>query len=243
MIEIEPLGDTAIRVYFGDEISETTHNQILQFTAWLSIVKIDGIVEWVPAYTTVAIYYRPEVISYEKLTGVAAKVFAASSDSPQRTPIVYEIPVLYGGETGEDLSYIANYHHLTEKEVIALHSGQEYLIYMMGFVPGFPYLGGLPAKLAVPRLEHPRPSVLAGAVGIGGNQTGIYPSDVPSGWRILGITPVKLFDITKQTPVLFAAGNYIKFYPIDGAEFSRVKQLTAENKYKVKTYLKGEEQP
>ncbi|WP_082692995.1 5-oxoprolinase subunit PxpB [Bacillus sp. FJAT-29814] len=242
MIEFEPLGDTAIRVSFGNEINETTHKQIQQFIVRLSIEKITEIIEWVPAYTTVAIYYRPEDISYEKLSTLIKKVFAASSHSPDGVARVYEIPVLYGGKTGPDLSYLAKYHHLTEEEVIALHCGQEYLIYMMGFVPGFPYLGGLSPKLTVQRLEHPRPSVAAGSVGIGGNQTGIYPSKVPSGWRILGITPVKLFDITKPSPVLLSAGNYIKFYPIDGAEFVRIKQLAAEDKYKVKTYLKGGEQ-
>jgi inhibitor of KinA len=242
MMKIEPLGDTAILVSLGNEINEAVHKQIYRFMAQLSIEKIDGIVEWVPAYTTVAIYYRPEFISFERLRALIEKALKTSSHSPERVSIVYEIPVLYGGEAGPDLSYIASFHHLTEEEVIALHSGQEYLIYMMGFVPGFPYLGGLPAKLAVSRLEHPRPKVQAGSVGIGGNQTGIYPSEVPSGWRILGTTPVKLFDITQPAPTLFSAGNYIKFYSIDRDEFDRIKQAPAENKFKVKTYLKGEEQ-
>jgi inhibitor of KinA len=240
MMEIQPIGDTAIRVSFGNEISEAIHKQIQQFILRMAAAKIKGIVEWVPAYNTVAIYYLPEVITYSDLVYLVEKWCDAPSKGESIAPVVYEIPVYYGGDTGPDLPYIAKFHSLSEEEVVNLHCQQEYLIYMMGFVPGFPYLGGLSPKLAVPRLEHPRPSIAAGSVGIGGKQTGIYPSEVPSGWRILGITPVKLFDINMDSPILFSAGNYIKFYPVDDHEFASIKELVAKGKFTVQTYKKGE---
>ncbi|NRD76353.1 5-oxoprolinase subunit PxpB [Bacillus sp. BRMEA1] len=240
MVEIRSLGDAAISVVFGNEISESIHHKIQQFISLLEASKVKGIVEWVPAYTTVAVYYRPGEISYHQLTSLVEKLCLASSERNTSSSIVYKIPVYYGGETGSDLSYIAKFHTLREEEVVKLHCQPEYLIYMMGFVPGFPYLGGLSPKLAVPRLEHPRPSVLPGSVGIGGKQTGIYPSVVPSGWRILGITPIQLFDIDKPSPILLSAGNYIKFYSIDVDEYLRIKDLVSQGKFTVQTYKKGE---
>jgi inhibitor of KinA len=233
---IQPLGDLALRISFGEQICESIHKEIQQFILRLQEMNINGIVEWVPTYTAVTIFYKPEVISYSSLVTVLEKIEKTTSNVHSLEPLVYEIPVYYGGETGPDLSYIANYHYLAEDEVIALHSNKEYLIYMMGFVPGFPYLGGLSEKLAVPRLEHPRLSVPAGSVGIGGSQTGIYPSQVPSGWRIIGITPVNLFDISHSPPSLLSAGNYLKFVPIDFSEYSRIKKL---DNYKITVYQKG----
>lgn len=225
---------------FGESISEKIHKEIQRFIVGLNKMKVVGIIEWVPSYTSIAIYYRPEVISYSTLVEVVTAIYANSRKSDPYQPIVYEIPVYYGGETGPDLSYISQYHSISEKEVIELHCNKEYLIYMLGFIPGFPYLGGLPSKLSVPRLEHPRRNVPAGSVGIGGSQTGIYPSEVPSGWRILGITPLTLFDIKNSPPVLFTAGNYIKFVPIDHAEYQAIKQLVERKEYIVKTYKRGE---
>lgn len=239
-ITIEPIGDLAIRVCFGAGISKSIHKRIHQFTSMLDVSNIHGIVEWVPAYNAVAIYYHPEMISYQKLVETVKKIYSTSTDVKPFQSIVYEIPVYYGGKTGKDLPFIAQYHHLSEEELIALHANKEYLIYMMGFVPGFPYLGGLSQKLAVPRLDHPRPRVHAGSVGIGGNQTGIYPSDIPSGWRIIGRTPVKLFDIENPSPCFLSAGNYIKFFPIEWNEYERIEYLAAEKKYNVTTYLKEE---
>ncbi|WP_223591839.1 5-oxoprolinase subunit PxpB [Neobacillus bataviensis] len=207
------------------------------FTSKLVAAKLEGIIEWVPAYNTVAIYYRPETISYSSLVEKVNAIYAQKNKEKPIQPLVYKIPVLYNGP---DLSYIAACHNLRENEVISLHSNKEYLVYMMGFVPGFPYLGGLSSKLAVPRLEHPRPSVAPGSVGIGGNQTGIYPSEVPSGWRILGITPVELFDRERSSPILFSAGNYIKFHPIDEQEYARIKKLVKAKDYIVQTYKRGE---
>lgn len=236
MIEIKSLGDLAIQVSFGNQINEEIQREIQRFIAGLKKAKIKGIIEWVPAYCTVVIYYQPEVISYHVLEKILKSNYSSADKVEREKGIVYEIPVYYGGETGPDLPFVASYHQLSEEEVISLHTSKEYLIYMMGFVPGFPYLGGLPPNLAVPRLEHPRPSVKAGAVGIGGNQTGIYPAEVPSGWRIIGITPVTLFDVNRPSPFLFSAGNYIKFHSIDLQEYERIQQLIANKTYELKTY-------
>jgi inhibitor of KinA len=238
-IEIQPIGDVAIRISFGNEISETTHNKIQRFVSTLNQEKISGIVEWVPTYTSVAIYYRPEIISYSKLIQKVEGIYDSLTGAFRNEPIIYRIPVYYGGETGPDLSFVAQYHQLTEQEVIELHTKKQYLIHMIGFMPGFPYLGGLPEGLAVPRLEHPRPRVEPGSVGIGGNQTGVYPNEVPSGWRILGITPVKLFDFAKSEPFLFSSGNYIHFYSITLNEYQTIKRLVENGRFQVETVKAG----
>jgi len=222
---ISPLGDLAVVLSFGTEINEKTNRQIQSFVSKLEKENIRGIAEWVPAYTSLTIYYHPEVIDYDSLKAELERVGMSPGQSETDRPLVYEIPVCYGGEWGQDLAYVANYHGLDEQEVINLHANREYLIYMMGFMPGFPYLGGLPEKLAVPRLETPRQNVLPGAVGIGGNQTGIYPADVPSGWRIIGTTPVTLFSPEKEEPFLFSSGHYIKFVPISEEQFLMIKQM------------------
>ncbi|MEH7076427.1 5-oxoprolinase subunit PxpB [Neobacillus drentensis] len=240
-MDIQPLGDAAILISFGEGINKTIYQRVQHFTSMLQLAHIPGIIEWVPAYHSVAIYYRPEIISYKKLVETVERMDYDSQSVESFQPIVYEIPVYYGGESGQDLPYIAQYHKISEEKVISLHSDKEYLIYMVGFVPGFPYLGGLAPQLEIPRLEHPRPRVPAGSVGIGGDQTGIYPSEVPSGWRIIGRTPIKLFEVDNPSPFLFSAGNYIKFFPIDWHEYLRIKNLVDEKEYSITKYVKEEE--
>ena len=222
---ISPLGDLAVVLSFGHEINEKTNRKIRHFINKLEREKVRGIVEWVPAYTSLTIYYQPGIIAYDTLKAELESISLSSGQSKPDRPFVYEIPVCYGGEWGQDLAYVADYHGLDEQEVINLHGNREYLIYMMGFMPGFPYLGGLPEKLAVPRLEKPRQKVMPGAVGIGGSQTGIYPADVPSGWRIIGTTPVTLFSPEKEEPFLFSSGHYIKFVPISKEQFLSIKKM------------------
>lgn len=234
-IKIEPLGDSALKVSFGSIINESIHKEIQQFASGLQAANIKGVIEWVPTYTAVTIFYKPEIISYAFLEETVQKLSQTQCSSYSIQPIVYEIPVYYGGEAGPDLPQLSEYLQLSKEEIIKLHSGREYLIYMIGFVPGFPYLGGLPELLAAPRLQHPRPSVPEGSVGIGGSQTGIYPAEVPSGWRIIGRTPVKLFDISNEPPVLLSAGNYVQFVPIPKKEFL---QIQAEKDFQIRTYKK-----
>ena len=130
-----------------------------------------------------------------------------------------EIPVCYGGEYGPDLEYVAELNGRTVEEVIAIHSGADYLVYFLGFSPGFPYLGGMPESIAAPRMPAPRKRVPAGSVAIGGNQTGIYPMASPGGWRIIGRTPVRLFRADAEPAVLVEMGDHVKFVPVSKGDF------------------------
>ena len=144
---------------------------------------------------------------------------------------IFEIPVVYGGEYGPDLAAIAQHAGLSEAEVINIHSSQDYLIYMLGFLPGFCYLGGLDERIHTPRLANPRLKIRAGSVGIGGSQTGIYPLDSPGGWQLMGMTPVKTYDPDREVPILVEAGNYIRFVPVDEAEYLRIQELVDSGDY------------
>ena len=144
---------------------------------------------------------------------------------------IFEIPVLYGGEYGPDLESIAEHAGLSEGEVIKIHSSQDYLIYMLGFLPGFCYLGGLDERIHTPRLANPRLKIRAGSVGIGGSQTGIYPLDSPGGWQLMGMTPVKTYDPEREVPILVEAGNYIRFVPVDEAEYKRIQAQVEDGSY------------
>ena len=152
-----------------------------------------------------------------------------------------EIPVLYGGEEmGPDLGFVAEHNHKTPDEVIRIHTSTEYLIYMLGFTPGFTYLGGMSEEIAAPRLAQPRVRIPAGSVGIAGSQTGVYPIDSPGGWQLIGRTPVRMYDPDRAVPILPKAGQYIKFYAIDQTEFDRIAALEASSGYTVHTYPRKE---
>jgi inhibitor of KinA len=235
-VEIVPLGDCAISVTFGNKIDERIHQQIHQFLNIFRLKRVEGVIEYAPSYTSIAIFYDPAIVTYSQLVKEVYSSYHTALKTPQIKSIVFRIPVYYGGETGLDLRFVAEYHNINEQEVINLHANKEYLIHMIGFVPGFPYLGGLPKKIATPRLVKPRPKIAAGSVGIGGSQTGIYPAEVPSGWRIIGITPLSLFDLENENPSLLCAGNYVSFQPIDYEEFLTIRALAADKKYEIKTY-------
>ena len=152
---------------------------------------------------------------------------------------VFEIPVCYGGQYGPDLANIAEHAGLTEEEVVKIHSSKDYLIYMLGFLPGFCYLGGLDERIHTPRLANPRLKINAGSVGIGGSQTGIYPLDSPGGWQLMGMTPVKTYDPDREVPILLSAGDYIRFIPVDEEEYLRIKELVERDEYQC-TVREGE---
>lgn len=238
-VEIVPLGDSAITITFGNKIDEGIHQQIHQFLHVFRRNKVVGVFECVPAYTSISIFYDPVRITYSQLEKKVFSIYKSAMETPQIESYVYRIPVYYGGETGPDLRFIAQYNNISEQEVVNNHANKEYLIHMIGFVAGFPYLGGLSHKISAPRLEKPRPKIAAGSVGIGGSQTGIYPAEVPSGWRIIGITPLRLFDIENENPSLLSAGNYVTFLPVDYEEFLTIKERIAVKKYEILSYKKG----
>ena len=220
--EFSPAGDLAVRAAFGAEISPHTNALISRFCRHLQAEPIRGVTEWVPGYATVTVYYRPWDIGYdalcEELTRRTGGAGAAQTPEARRV----EILVCYGGEHGPDLDEVAAAHGLTPAQVIERHAGGEYLVYFLGFLPGFPYLGGLDPAIATPRRATPRPSVPAGAVGIAGAQTGVYPLETPGGWQIIGRTPLRLYDPARQPPALLAAGDYVRFVPIPERQFEEM---------------------
>ncbi len=216
-------GDTAVSAVFGDRISEEVNRTIRAFQLLLTERKIPGIVETVPTYCSLMIHYDPDRISCDRLLGTL-KELAASVDTAALPPSeVLEIPVLYGGEMGLDLAHVAENAGISEEEVVKRHSAPEYLIYMLGFTPGFTYLGGLDPSIETPRLKTPRVSIPAGSVGIAGKQTGIYPIASPGGWQLIGRTPVRMYDPLRETPILPRAGQYIHFFPITEEEYRKIE--------------------
>lgn len=238
-ITFHPLGDRVLQLVFSKEISKKTIQEIQSYTHLLEHVSLDGIIEWIPAYTTLTILYDPAVIQCDELVNQLKQIQGRTSYI-QAKPVVYEIPTYYGGEFGPDLSYVASYHSLTEEEVMKIHSSNEYFIYMIGFVPGFPYLGGMSKKISTPRLEEPRKMVPAGSVGIAKEQTGIYPLDSPGGWRIIGRTPIKLYDPNRKHPILLSPGNYLRFTPITLEKYHLIEKEIEKGTYQLTNYPKEE---
>lgn len=223
-IQYYPLGDSAVVMQFGDVISETINFQVRTVAAWLDEYTFEGFVEYVPAFTCITIYYEPWVLNYHEMILLLQEMVGNMTDTEiGEQSEVRTIPVHYGGAMGPDLEYVANYHHMSTDEVIALHTQPEYLVYMIGFAPGFPYLGGMDERIATPRKETPRPKIPKGAVGIAGSQTGIYPMETPGGWQLIGQTPLELFDIGKEEPALLKAGDRLRFRPVTEAEWLKIK--------------------
>jgi inhibitor of KinA len=231
-------GDTSICVEFGNEISTEINAKIRAFNILIGESKIPGIVETVPTYRSIMVHYDPGVITHREIEKRLRALIGRMDTVVIPPSSVLEIPVLYGGEMGPDLPFVAEHAGITPEEVIRLHTEPEYLIYMLGFTPGFTYLGGLNPKIETPRLKTPRVKIPAGSVGIAGKQTGVYPIDSPGGWQLIGRTPVRMYDPNREKPILPEAGQYIRFRSIDRAEYDRIAAEEAEGSYVCKTYPK-----
>ncbi|MFC7395369.1 5-oxoprolinase subunit PxpB [Scopulibacillus cellulosilyticus] len=228
--DLSPLGDCAVVVTFGDEIKYETHKKIKMFMDLLKKEPFTGFIECVPAFVNLTIYYDPFVVynehkknsPFEVVSSIIEKKLKKIESDKELNHRTMSIPVCYGGEFGPDLEYVARSNDLTTEEVIHIHTNGEYLAYMIGFAPGFPFLGGLSEKIATPRRSSPRTSIPAGSVGIAGMQTGVYPISTPGGWQLIGKTPMKLFLPNENPPSLLQAGDMIKFYQISRKEYEEM---------------------
>ncbi|MGP4105618.1 5-oxoprolinase subunit PxpB [Virgibacillus sp. L01] len=215
------MGDSAVKVDFAGNVSPELNRKIQLFCRKLGHAATPGIVEWVPAFDSVTIYYQPHRLSYTEVCDKIYQISGMDSDRVERASRLVSVPVIYGGRYGPDLSRVADVNKLSKDEVIRIHGRQEYLVYMLGFLPGFPYLGGLDKRIATPRLEEPRAKTVAGSVGIAHEQTGIYPIESPGGWNIIGKTPLTLFDREREDAFLFRAGDRVKFHQVSESEFEK----------------------
>lgn len=233
-VKILTAGDSSLLLQFGNVIDPEINARIAATVQLMKEQHIEGVVDLIPAFCSLLINYDPRVISYGEMRRRMEKILSVEIAAGARKKKIYEIPVCYGGELGPDLATIAEHAGLTGQEVIDIHSSSDYLIYMLGFLPGFTYLGGLDERIHTPRLANPRIRIPAGSVGIGGSQTGIYPMDSPGGWQLMGMTPVKTYDPEREVPILVEAGDYIRFVPIDRDEYERIQSEVAQGSYQVR---------
>jgi inhibitor of KinA len=210
---IVPLGDSSVLVQLGDEIDLTLNRRVHALANLIETSSIHGIIETVPAYATLLVHYDPLSLSFTQIKNLLRAKIAWVEESSTRKPRQVQVPVRYGGEYGIDLEAVAGQLHLPVEDIIRIHSEKIYTVYMMGFTPGFPYMGKLDEAIIMPRLETPRTRVPAGTVAIAGSQTGIYSIDSPGGWRLIGWTPLQLFHPESDSPFLFAPGDEVKFIP------------------------------
>jgi inhibitor of KinA len=214
-------GESCLVVELGDAIDLALNRQVRALSLALEQARVKGVLEAVPTYRSLAIYYDPLTIDRDALKAQVLSLYSSLKDVGDQTPRVVEIPTVYGGEYGPDLEFVARHNGLSQDEVVRLHSEPLYHVYMLGFMAGFPYLGDLAERLAVPRLSTPRLTVPAGSVGIGGRQTGIYSVESPGGWRIIGRTPLRLFDPSAEAPTVILPGDKVRFVRIEPHEYDR----------------------
>ncbi|WP_226584882.1 5-oxoprolinase subunit PxpB [Halobacillus litoralis] len=235
-LNFHPLGDQSVLIELGTTISEETNQQVRTISALLDEQQPDWIIEYIPAFTSVTVLYDPIYITkhqsplnrdqlpYDWVCEKIQTLLSKTTESVNHQPRTIDIPVCYGHTYGPDLTNVAEQNGLTEEEVIETHMSGDYLVYMIGFAPGFPYIGGMDEKISTPRRSEPRLSIPAGSVGIAGGQTGVYPIETPGGWQLIGRTPLTLFDPSKETPSLLQSGDHIRFTRITEEEYGRLKE-------------------
>ena len=232
-----PAGDQAITVEFGAEIDLDVNRRVYAFADAVEAAGLPGVVETVPSYRSLLVQYDVRSTGFgalkADLLALLDRLLALPGEGEESGGEVFELPVAYGGDEGPDLEDVAEHAGLTPEEVVDIHSGTAYRVYMLGFAPGFPYLGGMDPRIACPRLSTPRVRIAAGSVGIAESQTGLYPMASPGGWRIIGRTPVRLFTPDTEPPVAILSGRYIRFRPVDASEAAEIEKSVAAGSYRL----------
>ena len=211
---IVTLGDSCLSIQFESGIDPLVNAQCIALARSLERLALGGVLDVVPSYNAVTVHFDPRIIDRRALSAEISSLSRASITAPEEQARLVEVPVTYGGAAGPDLAAVAEFARSTEADVVQLHTAAPYRVYMLGFLPGFAYMGPVDARIAMPRLDSPRLRVPAGSVGIAGTQTGIYPCDTPGGWRIIGRTSLELFDVTRVEPFLLKAGDRVKFVAV-----------------------------
>lgn len=225
-----PLGDQAIVIEAGSEISEETQKDVRSISALLKASSPTWMIEVIPAFTTVTVFYDPLKALYGTVMSELEELVQQTSEDAATDSRTVEIPVCYGGEFGPDLEFVAEHNGLTPQQVIDIHTSGDYSVYMIGFAPGFPFIGGMSENIAAPRRESPRLRIPERTVGIAGMQTGVYPIETPGGWQLIGRTPLRLFRPEQEIPSLLRAGDKIVFKQISEGEYdARKEDGDAEN--------------
>ena len=227
-------GDQVLVAEFGDQIDERINDQVHALAAKIEGQNIPGIGEVVPTFRSLLVYYDSYRLSYEETAGTIRRLAEHLETEKAAKKRIYQIPCCYGARFGQDLANMEKLTGLDRQEIIEIHSSVDYKVYMMGFLPGFAYLGGLDERIHVPRLKTPRLKISRGAVGIGGSQTGIYPMDSPGGWQLMGETPIDMYDPNREQPVLVQAGDYIRFVPISIMDYYDIRRAALDGTYQVK---------
>jgi KipI family sensor histidine kinase inhibitor len=221
---IVPAGDSALIVEFEDRIDAAVNARALAVAERLQAQPVAGVRDVVPTYRSVAVYFDPLQTSHNSLMARLEREAAHAVPSARPGSDVIRIPVCYGGELGPDLADVAAFGGIAEPLAVDLHTDATYRVFMLGFMPGFAYMGIVDARIAAPRRQTPRVRVPRGAVGIAGSQTGVHPVEAPSGWQLIGRTPVRPFDSTRDEPFLMKPGDSVRFYAIDRTEFDHREQ-------------------
>lgn len=222
----QPASDRSLLVSFGEQITLANHRCVAQLLRLLKLEPVFGVRNLHPAYCSLLVTFDVPRLNHEELEAVLRGYLDRLKDLPLPEPRLVEIPVSYGGDYGPDLNEVAGLHGTSPEQVIELHAATEYVVYFLGFVPGFAYLGELPDMLVTPRLATPRRSVAPGSVGIAGKQTGVYPLPTPGGWRLIGRTPTAMFREDRGS--LLGIGDRVRFVPISGEEFAAIEKDQAK---------------
>ena len=223
-------GDRALVVEFGDRIDRELSADVLRLGAIIGSSALDGVVETVPTFRSLTVYYDPLVTTRAKLQPAIAGLLEGEH-RPQASASLWRVPACYEGEFAPDLDDVACLTGLTRGDIVALHSSTRFHVYMLGFLPGFPYMGDLPEVLALPRRANPRTRVPAGSISIAMTLTAIYPYESPGGWHLIGATPVRLFDARQASPALLNPGDTISFEPIDPDRFAAIREAVEKDRY------------